>query len=78
MGANERLLDRHGESIGNGRELGIMDLLTTAGLEAKLPEEAARRRWLGNFHHRPPGGESGADLALRVRALPIVLAELSD
>ena len=55
------------------RDLGILDLLTTAGVEARAPAEAARRRWLGKFYHRPPGGESWADLALRVRA---VLADL--
>ncbi|NMR20382.1 histidine phosphatase family protein [Cellulomonas fimi] len=51
------------------RELGVLDLLTTAGVEARLPEEAARRRWLGKFYHRPPGGESWADMALRLRSL---------
>jgi glucosyl-3-phosphoglycerate phosphatase len=49
------------------RELGILDLLTTAGVVAKYPDEAARRQWLGKFYHRPPGGESWADVALRVR-----------
>jgi broad specificity phosphatase PhoE len=51
------------------RELGILDLLTTAGVDARYPAEAARRRHLGKFYYRPPGGESWADLALRVRAL---------
>ena len=51
------------------RELGVLDLLTTLGVEALLPEEAARRRWLGKFYYRPPGGESWADVALRVRSL---------
>ncbi len=55
------------------RELGVLDLLTTRGVEARYPEEAARRRWLGKFYHRPPGGESWADLVLRVRS---VLADL--
>jgi broad specificity phosphatase PhoE len=55
------------------RELGILDLLTTKGVEARYPHEAARRRWLGKFYHRPPGGESWADLVLRVRS---VLADL--
>jgi broad specificity phosphatase PhoE len=32
------------------------------------PEEAARKRHLGKFYHRPPGGESWADVALRLRA----------
>jgi len=50
------------------RELGILDLLTTAGVEARYPDEADRRRWLGKFYYRPPGGESWADVALRLRS----------
>ncbi|WP_127128168.1 histidine phosphatase family protein [Georgenia sp. SYP-B2076] len=55
------------------RDLGITDTLTWAGVQARYPEEARRREWLGKFYHRPPGGESWADVALRVRA---VLADL--
>ena len=55
------------------RDLGITDTLTAAGVRARYPEEAERRRWLGKFYHRPPGGESWADVALRVRS---VLADL--
>lgn len=51
------------------RELGILDMLTSAGVEARLPQEAERRRWLGKFYYRPPGGESWADVALRLRSL---------
>lgn len=51
------------------RELGILDLLTAVGVEARFPAEADRRRWLGKFYYRPPGGESWADLALRIRSL---------
>jgi broad specificity phosphatase PhoE len=50
------------------RELGILDLLTPLGVQRRFPEEAARRRWLGKFYHRPPGGESWADVALRLRS----------
>ena len=50
------------------RELGILDRLTSRGIQNRYPEEAERRRWLGKFYYRPPGGESWADLALRVRA----------
>src|SRR5690349_9299298 len=50
------------------RELGILDLLTRRGVEALHPEEADRRRHLGKFYHRPPGGESWADVALRLRS----------
>lgn len=50
------------------RELGILDLLTWQGVQELHPEEAARRRHLGKFSHRPPGGESWADVALRLRS----------
>ena len=58
------------------RELGVLDLLTRRGVEAQHPVEAARRRRLGKFYHRPPGGESWADVALRVRSLLRDLDEL--
>ncbi|TDN90715.1 histidine phosphatase family protein [Microbacterium sp. BK668] len=50
------------------RELGVLDLLTRRGVERLHPEEAERRRHLGKFYHRPPGGESWADVALRLRS----------
>ena len=50
------------------RELGVLDLLTTQGVEARLPVEAARRRRLGKYYYRPPGGESWADVTLRIRS----------
>lgn len=57
------------------RELGVLDMLTATGVEVRFPEEARRRRWLGKFYYRPPGGESWADVALRLRT---VLSELGD
>ncbi|HEV7897134.1 MAG TPA: histidine phosphatase family protein [Planosporangium sp.] len=60
MVRDERLRDR---------ELGVLDLLTEHGLRTRLPEEATRRRRLGKFYYRPPGGESWADVALRLRSL---------
>ncbi len=57
------------------RELGILDLLTTTGVARRHPEEAERRRHLGKFYHRPPGGESWADVALRLRSF---LRDLDD
>ncbi|MCC3300380.1 histidine phosphatase family protein [Arthrobacter sp. zg-Y895] len=60
MRIDERLRDR---------ELGILDLLTSAGVAARYPEEAERRSWLGKFAYRPPGGESWADVALRLRSV---------
>jgi broad specificity phosphatase PhoE len=50
------------------RELGILEGFTTRGVAARMPEEAARRHRLGRFYYRPPGGESRADVALRVRS----------
>ncbi len=50
------------------RELGVLDLLTRAGVAARFPLEAQRRQWWGKFYHRPPGGESWADVALRLRS----------
>lgn len=50
------------------RELGILDLLTRVGVARRHPEEAERRRRLGKYYHRPPGGESWADVALRLRS----------
>ena len=51
------------------RDLGLLDGWTKAGIEHKFPEEAERRAWLGKFYYRPPGGESWADVAGRVRAV---------
>src|SRR5690348_11087506 len=50
------------------RELGILDRLTSRGVAARQPSEDARRRYLGKFYYRPPGGESWADVALRLRS----------
>lgn len=50
------------------RDLGQMDGLTGVGIRAEYPEESARRKKLGKFYYRPPGGESWTDVALRVRS----------
>lgn len=55
------------------RELGVLDALTSRGVAARFPTEADRRRWVGKYFYRPPGGESWADVALRLRS---VLADL--
>jgi 2,3-bisphosphoglycerate-dependent phosphoglycerate mutase len=51
------------------REFGIFDRLTTHGIRERFPDEAAHRRRLGKFYHRPPGGESWADVILRLRSM---------
>ncbi|MCU1566494.1 MAG: fructose-2,6-bisphosphatase, partial [Pseudarthrobacter sp.] len=66
VSTDERLRDR---------ELGILDRLTRLGVEKRFPEEAERREWLGKMYYRPPGGESCADVALRLRS---VLDELNN
>ncbi|MGW4249548.1 histidine phosphatase family protein [Nocardia sp. NPDC004722] len=55
------------------RETGILFGLTTFGIERRLPEEHRMLQRVGRFYHRPTGGESWPDVALRLRA---VLREL--
>ena len=64
-GVDERLRDR---------EMGEWDGLTWRGIVARHPEEAQRAQLVGRFFHRPPGGESWADMCLRLRS---VLADVS-
>ena len=56
--SDERLRDR---------EQGMLDRLTWYGVRTRYPEEAERRAYLGKFWYRPPGGESWADVGLRLR-----------
>jgi probable phosphoglycerate mutase len=49
------------------REFGIFDRLTVAGIREKFPDLAEHRALLGKFYHRAPGGESWADVILRLR-----------
>ena len=51
------------------RDFGAFDRMTGAGIREQFPDEAARRDLLGKFYYRPPGGESWADVALRIRSL---------
>ncbi|MDP8914289.1 MAG: histidine phosphatase family protein [Pseudomonadota bacterium] len=50
------------------REFGVFDRLTTAGIQQRFPDLAEHRALLGKFYHRPPGGESWADVILRLRS----------
>ncbi len=50
------------------REFGVFDRLTSFGIKQKYPEEAEHRAMLGKFYHRAPGGESWADVILRLRS----------
>ena len=51
------------------REMGQLDRLTWAGIMARFPEEAERALHLGHYYFRPCGGESWADICLRLRSL---------
>jgi broad specificity phosphatase PhoE len=51
------------------KEFGLLDRLTKWGIEQKYPEQAELRRHLGKFYYRPPGGESWADVILRLRSV---------
>ena len=51
------------------RDFGAFDGMTGAGIRDQFPEEARRRQLLGKFYYRPPGGESWADVALRIRSV---------
>lgn len=50
------------------REFGVLDGLTRKGITAQFAGESERRKRLGKFYHRPPGGESWSDVLLRLRA----------
>jgi broad specificity phosphatase PhoE len=51
------------------RDFGTFDGMTGAGIREQFPDEAKRRDLLGKFYYRPPGGESWADVALRIRSV---------
>jgi len=51
------------------RDFGAFDGMTGAGIREQYPDEAGRRDLLGKFYYRPPGGESWADVALRIRSV---------
>jgi len=48
------------------RDQGILEFLTRRAIITSYPAEAERRGRLGDFYYRPPGGESWADVALRL------------
>jgi broad specificity phosphatase PhoE len=51
------------------RDLGQFDGLTGTGIRKLYADEARRRKKVGKFYYQPPGGESWADVVLRVRSL---------
>jgi broad specificity phosphatase PhoE len=60
------------------RELGLLDGYTQLGIAEEFPQEAERRKWVGKFYYRPPGGENWADVALRVRSVLAEIAHIGD
>ncbi len=51
------------------KEFGVLDRLTKHGIHAMHPELAEQRALVGKFYFRPPGGESWADVILRLRSV---------
>lgn len=50
------------------KEFGILEGLTKHGIATLRPEEHERRKQLGKYYYRPPGGESYPDVNLRVHS----------
>ncbi|WP_410873201.1 histidine phosphatase family protein [Nocardia sp. A7] len=50
------------------REMGVFELHPYRAIRRRAPEEGLRRERVGNWVYRPPGGESLADVTLRVRS----------
>ncbi|MEV6300820.1 histidine phosphatase family protein [Actinoplanes sp. NPDC051861] len=50
------------------RLLGDLEMMTRAAVRARFPDEAARREAAGEYHYAPPGGESFADVGVRLKA----------
>ncbi|BAL86856.1 putative phosphoglycerate mutase [Actinoplanes missouriensis 431] len=48
------------------RLMGELELLTRAAVAARFPGEAARRADAGEYEYAPPGGESFADIRVRL------------
>ncbi len=51
------------------RELGVLQMRTKAAIRRLFPDELARHELVGEFYFRPAGGESFADVALRIRSV---------
>lgn len=48
---------------------GIGHVLTWEEIDRQFPAEKERRERMGRFQYRPPGGENGPDLELRIHSL---------
>jgi 2,3-bisphosphoglycerate-dependent phosphoglycerate mutase len=58
-GTDDRLVDRL---------MGDLELLTRAAVAQRFPDEQARREAAGEHDYTPPGGESFADIAVRLKS----------
>ena len=76
--ACEHLPPMHIDERLRDKELGILDGLTFTGMRTRFPQEAQRRERQGKFYYRPPGGESWADMALRVRSVLLDIDRIED
>ncbi|MFC7528828.1 histidine phosphatase family protein [Actinoplanes sp. GCM10030250] len=50
------------------RMMGDLELLTRAAVAQRFPDEAGRRAEAGEYNYAPPGGESFADIAVRLKS----------
>jgi broad specificity phosphatase PhoE len=50
------------------RLLGDLEMLTRAAVSQRFPDEAGRRSEVGEYRYTPPGGESFADIEVRLGA----------
>lgn len=55
-------------------EFGVLDGLTKVGVQARFPQEWERKRLMGKYYYRPPGGESYPDVCLRLHSFLGTLA----
>ena len=51
------------------KEFGVLDRLTSFGIQQQYPDQVRFRSLLGKFYHRPPAGESWCDVVLRLRSM---------
>ena len=68
MGGPE-LMAIHADERVREKEFGILDRLTTHGINHKYPDLYEQRQHVGKFYFRPPGGESWCDVILRLRSV---------
>jgi probable phosphoglycerate mutase len=50
------------------RLMGDLEMMTRAAITERFPRESQRRKDVGEYDYAPPGGESFADIAVRLKA----------